>query len=209
MGAGLLAGCSGADEKIRSDSLDERLEGIQELAERDDEEAVARLAEAVTHEDMATAMEAVAALQRMHHSSKVQVLRDVAEKEEREDLRQAAVRALLRHREDHSRQEALEVIRRVLQHDPDPQVRAEAAAAIGRTGTFEDVDLLCRVARDAESVIVESRCVAAVEKLVGLDFGYSSTAPESKRREAVQRVVNQAPGIARKLAQRAEWRELR
>lgn len=198
-----LSGCSSPGDTDSPD-LGERLEAIRRLADEADDEAVERLAGAARHEDTRTACEAVWALGRAPRQSAVRALERVVsvKSESRPRVRQTAVMALGRRKEPRAREVLLEVART----DPEGAVRAEAAAAVGKVGTLDDVPFLTDLAAADPSVAVQSRAVGAVEALTGYRFPYDSRASERERREALERLKEDARQIA-EFQKRFEQRE--
>ncbi|MGB3086888.1 MAG: hypothetical protein WBC53_04045, partial [Phycisphaerae bacterium] len=90
--------------------------------------------------------------------------------------------------------------------DPEGAVRAEAAAAVGKVGTLDDVPFLTDLAAADPSVAVQSRAVGAIETLTGYRFPYDSRASEEQRREALERLKEDARRIA-EFQKRFEQRE--
>ena len=200
---GLAAsGCSDPGGRLNSTDANERFEAIRDLEQQGSEEAVARLAKAATHEDTGTAIEAIWALSRVNSKRAARDLSKVATSERRAQVRQVAMMALARRNEPVSRETAV----RVLQSDSDPSVRGEAAAALGRVGTLDDVKLLAETAATDGSAVVEGRSVAAVERLLHVRFRYDPGASADERREVLERVRRLAPEIAEKCKQ---WRWVR
>jgi HEAT repeat protein len=189
-----LGGCKDAGEQATSSNAEDRLQAIHALADRNDDASVQRLAEASRHEDVRTATEAMSSLGRVRHPEASRALVQAATTDQRAPMRQLAVRTIGERRD----MDSAPVVRQILLGDADPRVKAEAAAALGRIGTLDDVDLLTNVATNTKDVLLQSRSVAAIERLLHLRFDYSPTAPESERQRAVARLAA-APDLARQL----------
>ena len=112
------------------------------------------------------------------------VLVRTATGDRRAEVRQAAVVQLGYDREPSS----VPVLRAVLRRDADPRVRGEAAAALGRRADWEGLNVLVEAAERDECPRVRDRAVGAIQKMGSVRFGYSPSAPEAERREALQRM---------------------
>lgn len=181
----LAAGCGGsAAEKLASDDAAERIEALRDLGRSGRDEDVDRASRAAAHADLATARAAVRALGRMRGKAAAGALSRLAAEEQRSRVREAAVVEL-----SHRHEAALaEVFRDRLLSDPSPTVRAAAATAMQRLGDWDGLDVLIRVAEQDESPFVRSRAVGAIERMASIRFGYSPSAPEAERQEALERI---------------------
>ncbi len=194
-----VAGCGGGGS-LESEDFGDRLEALRNLEGRTDDQAIQMLVEAARHPDEKTATEAVWLLGRIHKERARQGLLGVLSEEDRDKVRHAAVASLLQMYapDQEGKKVVVQMFRRLIQHDPSPRVRAEAAAALGRLGGFSEVQLLADVAVDDGAVVVESRCVQAIEELVGVEFGFDPSADADARRAVLLRVREIAPDIAAK-----------
>jgi HEAT repeat protein len=183
-----LAGCSDPSSDLESGDSKELVKALRECADAPSEKVVTRVQEVVSHEDTMVAAEAVRSLGRMRHPKAVSALKTVAsgEKERRSPLRQEAVIQLGRQRG--AKEEVLPVLRDILQRDPDPRVRGAAAVSISKQRSLHDVALLMEVAENETDRVVQAQAVGAVERLVGLKFGYDPSASRSERDAALRRM---------------------
>jgi len=188
-----MTGCSSApDEELTEQS--KQIKTIQDLAKKESDEAVDRVMEFANAPDRMTARTAVWALGQMKSPRATKKLEEVAKHHPEGEIRFEAVTSLSFKTPD----EARPVLKQVVECDPDPDVRGAAAAAFGQVGTLDDVDFLAKALAGDESVVVQSRAVAAVERLVGVHFQFDPTAPAEVRREVINRVRQYAPLIAEK-----------
>jgi len=194
-----LAGCSDPTADLESGDADETVQALRRCAKTPSEQVVERVAAVVSHEDTMVAAEAVRNLGRMDHPKAVRTLTDVAggKTDRRSALRQEAVIQLGRRRE--ARQEVLPVLREILKGDPDPRVRGAAAVSISRQRSLVDVPLLMETAETETDAVVQARAVRAVERLVGLTFGYDPSAPKAEREAALRRMRRVATRAASNL----------
>ena len=191
--AAAMAGCwSAPDEELTEQT--KQIKTIQSLAKKESDEAVDRVMEFTNAPDRMTARTAVWALGQMKSPRATKKLEDVAKRHPEGEIRFEAVTALSFKTPD----EARPVLRQVVERDPDPNVRGAAAAAFGQVGTLDDVEFLSKALAGDESVVVQSRAVAAVERLVGVRFRFDPTAPAEVRREVINRLRHYAPLIAEK-----------
>jgi HEAT repeat protein len=207
LAAGLaVLGCDDPTAELDSSDTRQVIDALRECGKTEDEEVAARVAEVVSHEDTMVAAEAVRSLGRMRNRRAVQVLRDVAAgtKDKRSALRQEAVIQLGWQRE--AKEEALPILREVIKVDPDPRVRAAAATSIEHQRSLVDVALLVEVAENETDPIVQGRAVGAVERLVGLKFGYDPTASKDERQKALERMRRLATVAAAAMKQHRESR---
>ncbi len=201
--AGLIVGggCSDPSEQLDSPDALKRLEAIRALEKQGGSAAAEGLAKAAGHEDAMTARAAVLALSAINHPSALASLKEVVASDPRGSVRALGVVALARAARDAAaRKEAAEVMRRVVRGDQAAMVRAEAAGALGKVGSVEDVDLLVEVTGMDRSKVVISRAAGAVDRLLGVKFRYDPTAPREKREERLRVIREVAPAIARKRA---------
>ena len=179
-------GCGdSAEENLDASSREGRVEAVRALGKRRSDAAAEKLASMVNHEDEETAVEAVRALGRMRRPSASRVLRKVVSENRRPKIRRDAAVELGYQRET---QEAAEVLRRVLRTDPDPRVRGAAATGLANLKSLADVPLLVEVAETEDDAMVQGRAVGAVERMIGVRFGYDSKASVEERRQAVARM---------------------
>jgi len=183
-----VAGCSDPAADLGSGSTAETIEALRACAETRDPEVVKRVAQVVSHQDTMVAAEAVRSLGRMRHEKAVAVIQDIAAGtlDRRSAVRQEAVIQLGRQRQ--ASEEVLGTLREVVTVDPDPRVRAAAATSIAQQRSLMDVALLIDVAEQETDPVVQARAVGAVEKMVGLRFGYDPTASKDEREAALQRL---------------------
>jgi len=187
--AGLaVAGCSDPSVDLESGDASETIQALRACDKTADEKVVERVAEVVSHKDTMVAAEAVRSLGRMRHPAAVDALKDVAggTKERRSPLRQEAVIQLGRQRG--AKEEVLPVLREIVQRDPDPRVRGAAAVSISKQRSLHDVALLMEVAENETDCVVQAQAVGAVERMVGLKFGYDPQAPKAERDKALKRM---------------------
>ncbi len=184
----ILAGCSDPTGGLDSGDPKETIDALRACAENADEEVAERVAEVVSHEDTMVAAEAVRSLGRMRHRAAVEALTQVAsgQKDRRTPLRQEAVIQLGRQRQ--AKEEVLPVLREILQRDPDPRVRGAAAVSLSKQKSLHDVALLMEVAENETDRVVQAQAVGAVERMVGLRFGYDPSASKAERDVALGRM---------------------
>ena len=199
-----MAGCSDPTVELNSADADETIQALRDCAKTPGEKVIERVAEVVSHEDTMVAAEAVRSLGRMRHPQAVDVLNDVAggTKDRRSALRQEAVIQLGRQRE--AREQVLPVLREIIKVDPDPRVRGAAAVSISRQQSLLDGALLIEVAENETDRIVQAQAVGAVERMVGLRFGYDPSGPKAERDAALRRMRRFAMPAA---AAVKRWRE--
>ncbi|MFO8011960.1 MAG: HEAT repeat domain-containing protein [Phycisphaerae bacterium] len=183
-----LAGCSDPTVDLESGDSKETIAALRECADAASEKVAERVEEVVSHEDTMVAAEAVRTLGRMRHPRAVDALKKVAagDKERRSALRQEAVIQLGRQRD--AKEKVLPVLRDILQRDPDPRVRGAAAVSISKQKSLHDVALLMEVAENETDRVVQAQAVGAVERMVGLKFGYDPSAPKAERDAALERM---------------------
>jgi HEAT repeat protein len=200
-GAAFLSGCGDPTADLDSGDAATTVKALRECAKIDSENVATKVAGIVEHEDTMVAAEAVRSLGRMDRPVARKALRDVATgaREKRGAVRQEAVIQLGRQDDP----EVLPVLRQVVQADPDPSVRAAAATSIARQRSLPDVALLVEIAEKETDPIVQARAVGAVERLIGLKFGYDPKDPPELRRKALLRMRSIALAAAAKLG---EWR---
>ena len=199
--SGLIVGggCSDPSEQLDSPDALKRIEAIRALGKQGGSAAAEGLAKAAGHEDAMTARAAVLALSSINHPSARAALKEVVASDPRGSVRALGVMALARAARDAAaRKEAAEVMRRVVRGDQAEMVRAEAAGALGKVGSVEDVDLLVEVTGMDRSKMVISRAAGAVDRLLGVKFRYDPSAPRKKREERLRVIREVAPAIARK-----------
>jgi len=195
------AGCSDPTSKLSDANSDEVIKGLRQCAKSDSDEVAEKVAQIVNHQDEMVAAEAVRSLGDMRRSAKVlPVLRQVAAQDKRGAVRQEAVVQLGKQKAP----EALDTLRSVVKADPDPRVRAAAATSLSRQRSLPDVALLVEIAENEQDPMVQSRAVGAVERLIGLKFGYDPTAPLAERKKALQRMRSIALTAAASLQQ---WKQ--
>ena len=184
----MMAGCSDPTVNLESGDADETIRALRQCAKTPSEKVVERVAQVVSHEDTMVAAEAVRSLGRMQHPKAVETLADVAggKTDRRSALRQEAVVQLGRLRE--AREAVLPVLRDVVQHDPDPRVRGAAAVSLSKQQSLLDVPLLMEVAENETDRVVQAQAVGAVERMVGLKFGYDPSASQEEREAALRRM---------------------
>ncbi len=181
----LVAGCGDSTaEKLASDDAGQRIEALRDLGRSGRDEDVDRASRAAAHADLATARAAVRALGRMRGTAAADALSRLTVEERRPRVRREAV-VLLSHRHDAG---LAPVFRDRLVSDPAPSVRAAAATAIQRLGDWDGLDLLIRAAETDESPLVRDQAVGAIERMGSVRFGYSASAPEAERRDAIERI---------------------
>jgi HEAT repeat protein len=182
------AGCSDPTVDLDSGDSDQTIAALRECAGSANEKVVERVAEVVSHEDTMVAAEAVRSLGRMRHPAAVDALKQVAggQKERRSPLRQEAVIQLGRQRG--AKEKVLPVLRDILQRDPDPRVRGAAAVSISKQKSLHDVALLMEVAENETDRVVQAQAVGAVERMVGLKFGYDPSGSKAERDAALERM---------------------
>jgi HEAT repeat protein len=193
-----LPGCQDPADKANSSDAVKAMEGLRELAKRGGDADVARIAEAVGHQDTMVASEAVRSLGSMRQAKAAEALKRVASTERRPEVREEAVLQLGRQTEG----DPLVLLRRVVRSDPDPRVRAAAATSLGHMKSLADVPLLVEVAETDADPMVQARAVGAIERMIGLKFGYEAKDPPEERAKAVARVRSIAPTAAATLQQR-------
>lgn len=183
-----LAGCSDPSADLDSGDANETIKALRACAEDADEETAKRVADVVSHEDTMVAAEAVRSLGRMRQGVAVEALKQVAsgQKDRRTPLRQEAVIQLGRQRQ--AKEEVLPVLREILQRDPDPRVRGAAAVSLAKQKSLHDVALLMEVAENETDRVVQAQAVGAVERMVGLKFGYDPSASKAERDAALERM---------------------
>jgi hypothetical protein len=201
LGLASTMGCSETTANVQSNDQTERIRGLNQLAREGTEEAEVLIEQAASHEDPRTAIEAVKILGRSPQPRAREALLKVVAEEVRVPVRREAVVLLGQLPKQAVRSEDLEVLRRVVMRDPDPQVRSDAAAALGTVGGLADVKLLVEVATTATGdgeLVLQCRAVRAVEDLLDMGFKYDPKAPLEQRQEALARVREYAPAIAEK-----------
>ncbi len=161
------------------------------------------LTEAATHEDLATAVEAVRGLGRMRSPTATTALVQTARKEMRPAVRMEAVVAL-GYREDEG---AVRQLREMVEAEPDPAVRGAASAGLGRAGEYEDAMLLLAQVQRETDRAAQAREVGALERLVGARFGYDPKASPEERREAIERMKMSVPAMVQRLTRHAPPRK--
>jgi len=188
LGLLVLAGCSEPAKDLASSDPQARVRAIRALAARGGDAAAESVASVARHEDAATASEAIVALGRMSSGRAVEVLTEVATKEERAALRRLAITALAQR----PTAEAAETFRQVVRNDPAPEVRAEAAMGLASQGTMDDVPLLVEAA-GAETDLAATRSeVTALGTLLGVYFPYDPNDPPEVRQKSLDRTRDAA-----------------
>jgi len=184
----VAGGCSDPTASLGSGSTEETIKALRACTRTRDPDVVDRVADAVSHRDTMVAAEAVRCLGRMRTDPAVEVLEGIAagDRDRRSALRQEAVIQLGRQRQ--ASDTARATLREVVQLDPDPRVRAAAATSLAQHRSLLDVPLLIEVAERETDRVVQARAVGAVERLVGLRFGYDPTASKAERQGALQRL---------------------
>jgi len=175
----LASGCGDSPtENVSSSEQAKRIEALRVLANRDDDEALAKVAQAIQHDDLVTAREAVRAVGRMPGERSGPVLSRVATSDQRPEVRREAAVQLGRVRSP----TRAETLRRTIVTDPDPAVRAEAVMALGRIGQPSDAHMLVDLLdKPDEELLVQKAAVTAIERLTGLRFGYDFEASGPER----------------------------
>jgi hypothetical protein len=153
LAAACLPGCQDPADKANSSDALQAMDGVRELARRGRDEDVARVAEAVGHQDSMVAAAAVRSLGSMRQAKAAEALKHVASTERRPEVREEAVLQLGRQTEG----DPLVLLRRVVRSDPDPRVRAAAATSLGHMKSLAVVPLLVEVAE------TEACAVSAVQ----------------------------------------------
>jgi len=192
-----LAGCSDPSENLNASDRDVCLEALRECAAGGGDEVVERVAAVVAHDDTLLAAEAVRTLRGIGSPRAVEVLCEVASgaKEKRGSIRKEAVIQLGRLQGGGG----LDVLRRVVKVDPDPQVRVAAVTSFAWRRSLQDVPLLVEVAENETDPVVQARAVGAVERLLWLKFGYNPSGTPEERQEALRRMRAVALTAARKV----------
>ena len=190
VGLGLAAGCSDPESKIQSADAKTRIEGIKELAKRQTDQAVQKIAEGVNDRDETVACEVVRALATIQRPAARKVLRDVATTDKRAVVRQVAVSQY------GAFQESLGTLRDTARLDEDPAVRREAVDGFVRQRSLADVPLLVEIAETEQDLAVQARAVNAIERLVGIQYGFDPKAPLAARKKALERIRSQAIRMA-------------
>jgi hypothetical protein len=194
--AGLCAaGCTGAPDSSTPPGVSAGVKRIRNVAKEDTEEAVRVLAEAATHEDLATAVEAVRGLGRMRRPAAGAVLVQTARRDARPEVRMEAVVAL-GYRED---EVAVRQLREMVEAEPDPTIRGAASAALGRAGEYEDALVLLGQVERETNLAAQAREVGALERLVGARFAFDPKASPEERRQAIERMRMGVPAMVKRL----------
>jgi len=179
-----LAGCQDPADKVNSSDPSQRIEAVRALSKRATDEDIDRVAKVAATDDAVVADEAVRGLGSIRRPKSVEALRKVAANDRRTEIREEAILQLGRVKDAGG----LEMLRQTLRTDPDSRVRAAAATSLARVRSLPDVALLMEVADADEDLMVQSRCVGAVEQMIGMKFGYESHASPEERRKAMDRM---------------------
>ena len=186
-------GCSNAESDLKSADSAKRAKALDEIARRQDEEAVKIVADAIADPNEMVAVKAVESLGNMRNTPAARkALKKAATEEKRDPIRQQAVQALGKQ----GGKEAMEVLRQVIVADPDPRVRGQVPGAMAAQGSLEDIPLLVRVAETEQDPLVQTRAVRAIEAILGMKFRYDPGGSPAERKKALERIRTQASMIA-------------
>ena len=171
-------------EQLHSDKTEERLAAIDELAARGSESGMRAIAELTGDPETRVACRALLAVA----SSKLDDRRKYIEraaKDDRAEVRQAAMVGLGRLNDKKRDAETLAQVVRDTKEDP--YVRAAAVQAIGRLRAWDQRHAAIDALEDP-SPLVRGRAAAALKNMVGRDFLFRANDPPEERAKAVANI---------------------
>jgi HEAT repeat protein len=167
-----MTGCKDPSDQVKSSDSSVVVNGLHGLAIRGTDEDIQTIQKVAEGGDPILAAEAVRSLGLSSNRKAGEVLRGLASNDQRAAIRVEAVVQL----PCVEKAESLDTLRKILTHDPDPNVRMTAIAGIEALRSFADITkdrrdgILLQMAEKDPDPAVRARAAQAIQNIMGVHF---------------------------------------